>query len=185
MKGSTGWLALAAFIMAATPALAKDNISKQDRAFATTAMAGNMMEVQVGTMAQQQGASDAVHSFGKRLVDDHTKANDELTTIAGQLGIKPPASLPGSEQKKVDTLSKLNGAEFDTAFAPMIVKDHEHDIKAFEKEAKSGKNAELKSYATEILPTLKEHLAMARDISSSPRASINTQEEQAAEPEKK
>ena len=130
---------------------------------------GGMLEVQMGKLAQQNGQSDAVKRFGKRLEDDHAKANDELKGVAQKAGVELPASLDKKHQAKVDRMSKVKPQDFDRRFAKEMVADHEKDVKAFRKEANKGSNADLKQFASRTVPTLEEHLKMARDLSASHR----------------
>jgi putative membrane protein len=108
-----------------------------------------------------------VKQLGKRLEDDHSKANDELKSIAQKLGVTLPASMDKKHQGMVDKMSKVKADNFDRAFAKDMVSDHEQDIKKFRKEADKGKSAELKQFASQTVPTLEEHLKMARDLSGS------------------
>ncbi|HEY7544554.1 MAG TPA: DUF4142 domain-containing protein, partial [Blastocatellia bacterium] len=77
-----------------------------------------------------------------------------------------PAGLDDSQKKMVDKMSKLSGAEFDREYMSLMVKDHEKAVALFEKESKDGKDQELKTWAGNTLPTLREHLQMARDVAS-------------------
>jgi putative membrane protein len=167
MRALTSVLVLSA-LLAGAPAFAQTaaQLSKQDHDFATQALAGNMLEVQLGTMAQQRGDSSAVKSFGQRMIDDHGKNNQQLIAITSRYGITPPLALPADEQRKVDKVAKLNGATFDSTYSKMMVDDHQQDIKQFQKEAQSGQNAELKSYAQQTLPILQQHLQLAQDMSA-------------------
>ncbi len=142
-------------------------LAKEDRNFVMEAAQGGMMEVQMGKLAQQNGQSDAVKQFGKRLEDDHSKANQELMGIAQKLGVSVPAALDKKHQGKVDKMSKVKAQDFDRRFAKEMVDDHEKDVKAFKKQADKGKNAELKQFASQAVPTLEEHLKMARDLAAS------------------
>jgi putative membrane protein len=100
------------------------------------------------------------------MVDDHSKANDELKSIAASKGITLPTSLSAKEQATYDRLTKLSGAEFDRAYMKDMVEDHVKDVAMFEKEAKNGKDADVKAFADKTLPTLREHLQMARDVNA-------------------
>jgi putative membrane protein len=137
-------------------------LSKQDEHFAKEAAQGGMAEVQLGQLAKQKAQSDEVKQFGERMVQDHSKANAQLEKIAKQDNIELPTTLGHDAQKEMDRLQKLSGAEFDQQYMKHMVSDHKKDIKAFEKEAKSGKNQDLKTFASETLPTLKEHLQLAQ-----------------------
>lgn len=165
--------AAVALSMAVTFAYAADKadktgggaLSKDDRNFVMEAAQGGMVEVEMGKLAQQHGQSDGVKQFGKRLEDDHAKANEQLKSVAQKAGVEMPASLDKKHQAKVDKLSKVKAQDFDRQFAREMVGDHEKDVKAFRKQADKGKNAELKQFASQTLPTLEEHLKMARELS--------------------
>lgn len=135
-----------------------------DQAFATKAAEGGMAEVKLGQLAQEKGTSQAVKDFGKRMEQDHSKANDELKSAASQANINLPSQPSAQEQQTYDKLSKLSGEEFDRAYARDMVRDHMHDVRAFRQEAKSGSNQEIKNFAQQTLPTLEEHLKLARQM---------------------
>jgi putative membrane protein len=132
--------------------------------FAKEAAQGGMAEVKLGQLAQEKGSSDTVKTFGKRMVDDHSKAGDKLKEVASHESITLPSDLSAKDQATYDRLSKLNGAAFDRAYARDMVKDHETDVAAFQKEANAGKNDSLKSFASETLPTLQDHLKQAKEM---------------------
>jgi putative membrane protein len=132
--------------------------------FAKEAARGGMAEVKLGQLAQEKGSSDTVKTFGKRMVDDHSKAGDKLKEVASHESITLPSDLSAKDQATYDRLSKLNGAAFDRAYARDMVKDHETDVAAFQKEANAGKNDSLKSFASETLPTLQDHLKHAKEM---------------------
>jgi putative membrane protein len=132
--------------------------------FAKEAAQGGMAEVKLGQLAQEKGSNDSVKSFGKRMVDDHSKAGDKLKEVASRESITLPNDLSAKDQATYDRLAKLNGAAFDRAYARDMVKDHETDIAAFQKEASAGKDESLKSFASETLPTLQDHLKQAKEM---------------------
>jgi putative membrane protein len=177
-------IAVPAVVSAQTPTrrdAAKDSstskMARADEKFLKEAAAGNLAEVKLGELAQQQAASDSVKEFGKRMATDHQKAYDELKQLASQKGAAVPTTLDRSHQAVYDRLAKLNGAAFDRAYMKDMVKDHDKDVKAFQKEANSGKDADLKAWASQTLSTLKEHQDQAKQTlaavqgKSSPAAS--------------
>ena len=132
-----------------------------DSDFVMKAAQGGMEEVELGQLASTQAASADVKQFGQRMVTDHGKANDELKAVAQKNGTTLPTEMSKKQQADKARLAKLNGAEFDKAYMKMMVSDHKEDIAEFEKEAKSGKDADVQAFASKTLPTLKEHLTMA------------------------
>ena len=115
---------------------------------------GGMMEVAMGRMAEQKGQSDEVKSFGKRMVTDHGKANDELKKIAAQKNVKLPAKEP--------TVSWSS----DKAYIDMMVKDHEKDLAEFKEEANSGSDPDVKKFAEDTAKVVQEHFDLAKQTQS-------------------
>ncbi|PWU12750.1 MAG: DUF305 domain-containing protein [Terriglobia bacterium] len=157
---------LGAGALAQTPQKQTAKRLTADSTFASNAMEGGMAEVELGRLAQQRAASDHVKQFGKRMVDDHSKANEELKTIATNKGITIPTTLNAKDQAAMDRLAKLNGAEFDRAYMDDMVRDHRTDVAEFQREADQGGDADIKAFASKTLPTLQDHLKMAQETQS-------------------
>ena len=137
---------------------------KEDQAeFMVKAASGGMMEVTLGNMAEKQAASPEVKAFGKMMVTDHTKANDEMKKLAAAKNITLPTA-PGEEhQEHIDKMSKLKGADFDKHYMSMMVDDHQEDIEHFKEAAKAdGYDADVKAFASKTLPVLEKHLDQAK-----------------------
>ena len=141
-------------------------MAQDDKTFVMNAAVGGMAEVELGKLAVQKGSSESVKSFGQKMVDDHSKANDDLKSVASKQKIDIPVSLDSKHQATVDRLSKLSGAAFDRAYIHEMVTDHDKDVAEFKKESQSGQDAAVKDFAARTLPTLQEHQRMIHDISS-------------------
>lgn len=137
---------------------ATNTLSAQDKSFADAAAKGGMMEVMLGQLAATNASNATVKSLGAMMVKDHGKANDELKKWASASGYTLPTSLDADKQKKYDDLKAKKGADFDRAYADLMVADHKEDIAAFKKQASEGSEASLKSFASSTLPTLEHHL---------------------------
>ncbi len=135
-----------------------------DLAFINDAVPGGMVEVELGRLALKQAASKDVKQFAQRMIDDHTKAGDELKQLAARKKVPPPPELLPAQKETMAKLAKLQGAAFDSAYVQEMVADHEKDVAAFDNVAKTGTDADVKAYAAKTLPTLKAHLQMIRDI---------------------
>jgi len=142
-------------------------LSSADQTFLKEAATGGLMEVELGRLATEKASSSEVKQFGQRMVDDHGKANQQLSTIAQQKNVQIPTELTGKAKADVDRLSKLSGEQFDRAYMQMMVRDHRKDVGDFRKQSTSAKDADLKSFASQTLPTLEEHLKMAEQTQSS------------------
>jgi putative membrane protein len=134
---------------------------EQDAEFAVTAADGGLLEVQLGLLAQHNSLSPEVKKLGKMMVDDHTKANEELRNLASKRGISLPDRMSEKNQEKYDDFVKKTGNDFDKAYTEFMVKDHKEDIDKFKKEFDKGEYQELRTWASEKVPTLEHHLDMA------------------------
>jgi putative membrane protein len=137
-------------------------LDRGDRKFVEEAAAGGMAEVAHGRAAAQKATNPQVKAFAERMVADHTRSNEELKTIATARGITLPAEPPKKAHKEMDKLMKKDGADFDKAYMKHMVDDHKKTVNLFEKQAKNGKDGDLKSFAAKTLPTLQEHLKLAQ-----------------------
>lgn len=137
--------------------------SPADHRFVTEAARAGADEVVLGRLAAEQGRSPAVKTFGKHMVDDHTRAGEELEAAARKDGIDLPADAgtkpPGSER-----LASLHGDEFDRAYAKQMVQDHEKAVALFRRQAQAEGQSNVKAFAQKTLPTLEGHLRMAREL---------------------
>lgn len=133
-----------------SPAGKSSSVSEKDRKFMKKAAKGGAMEVAMGKLAEQNGQSEDVKSFGKRMVADHGKAGEELKKIAADKGVKLPEKDP-----KVSWSS-------DKAYMDMMVKDHEKDLAEFQQEANSGTDPDVKKFAEDTAKMVQEHLDLAK-----------------------
>jgi putative membrane protein len=140
-----------------------DSSIEKDTEFAVAAADGGMLEVQLGQLAQTNASSPQVKEFGKTMSDEHSKANEELKALAAQKNITLPSALSEKKRKKYDDLAEKKGEEFDKDYIDFMVEDHKDDIDKFEKEADKGDDADLKTWASGKLSTLRHHLQMAQE----------------------
>jgi putative membrane protein len=136
----------------------------KDRDFVLKAASGGMMEVELGNVAQQNAQDKRVKNFGEMMVRDHTKANNELKSVAADKNINIPAGMEDHHHSMVENLRKKSGADFDEAYMDMMVNDHNKDIAEFRTEANQGGDAEIKAFAAKTLPVLQTHLDSAQAI---------------------
>jgi putative membrane protein len=143
-----------------------NSVSSADRMFMNKAAQGGMAEVQMGQLAQQKASAQVVKDFGQRMVTDHGQAGDKLKGIASNKGVTLPDSLDAKDKALYDRLSGLSGEAFDKAYMQAMVRDHNMDVADFRKESKMAKDPDVRSFASMTLPTLEEHLRMAKDGAS-------------------
>jgi putative membrane protein len=156
-----GLIAIYALTAIADDKPANDN---SDNQFAQSAASAGEFEVRASQLALDKGTSDDVKKFARRMVDDHTKANRELMDLATKKGFRIQAAMT---QKQVDIFAQLARAiqDFDKQYVKAQLDGHEEAVALFEKQAKDGKDADLKGWAEKTLPTLKDHMKIVRDLS--------------------
>ena|SRR5450432_1060143 len=140
------------------PDSTKSKLSAGDKRFVKKAYRGGMEEVENGKMAKEKATNDATKEVAEHMITDHTKANEELLSIAKEENLDLSKVHP-----KTMTIS---GSDFDKQYLTALKADHEKDIAEFEKEAadaKAGEDRDVPTFAKKTLPTLKEHLQMVED----------------------
>jgi len=150
--------------VAATGGIAVD---EADAKFTTQAAVGGMAEVELGKMALEKSSNAKVKEFATMMVKDHGMANTELMAIAKLKNITLPSTVDDEHKQKMDDLSKKTGADFDKAYVDAMVSGHKSTLKLMEDEAKDGKDADLKSFATKTAPIVQSHLVMINKINDS------------------
>jgi putative membrane protein len=128
--------------------------------FIRRAAESGMKEVEAGKQAQSQATNDQVKAYAQRMVQDHSKANQELMVIAETQGV----DLKAARAQGHDMKAMGKGQDFDRAYIAQMVKDHTEAVRLFEQQAERDANPEVKAFAQKTLPTLREHLEMARSI---------------------
>ena len=120
--------------------------------------------MELGQLATEKASNPEVKRFAQRMVTDHGKANDQLKQIAAQKGIDVPTRPSAKHRATKDRLAKLNADQFDKAYMADMLSDHKKDVTALQQESASGKDPDVKEFATRTLPTLEEHLKEAQTI---------------------
>lgn len=132
--------------------------------FLTDAIQANNAEIKFGQAAQSMGSTQAVRDFGKMLVDDHTKANEQAAQIAKSMDVAVPTGIKPEAMSEYNMATSMSGEGFDKDFAEAMVKDHQKAIDMFQQEADSGDPAQVTDFAKQTLPTLKKHLETAQSL---------------------
>ena len=161
MRNKSTIALVAALVVLGTASLA---FAKTDKEFLSDAIQGNLGEISIGELAQKNGKSEGVRSFGKMLVQDHSAANDKAMTLAKAHDLTPPTEAKAEAKQVHDKLAKLSGDDFDNEFAKAMVEDHKKDIKEFEEQAKGSDD--VANFAEDTVPTLKKHLETAQSLSA-------------------
>ncbi|HWL93477.1 MAG TPA: DUF4142 domain-containing protein [Phycisphaerae bacterium] len=135
-----------------------------DPAFVHAAASANRLEIELGKMAFEKANDAAVRDFGRRMIDDHSKAQTELEGIVKDTDINLSSDLDAHHREMVDRLSRLSGVEFDREYISMMVEDHQKVIERFESQTRNGHVAALRDFASKTVATLREHRSAAEEI---------------------
>lgn len=139
----------------------KDELKDSD--FAVEVADASMLEVQLGQLAIANGSSPDVKQLGQTMVDEHTKAGEELKTLAQHKNIVLPAALSDESQKHYEDLAKKTGVDFDKEYTDLMVKGHKDVLDKMKKESDKGTDEEIKSWASTMIPTIEHHLSMSEN----------------------
>jgi putative membrane protein len=141
-------------------------LSAADTQFILQAHQGNMTEVELSRLALEprRGASNNVRQYAQRMVQDHTQADTKLLQLVQQKGATIPQTqgLDAEHRQISDRLQRLSGRNFDQAYMRAMETDHARTVALFQREAQRGQEPEVKAFATQLLPALRQHLQMAR-----------------------
>lgn len=138
-------------------------VTAADRDFMVKAAGSGLYEVEASRSALEHAHNSEVKEFAQQMLTDHEKANQELMALAAQLWVTLPAQVPADKRKELDQLAKAQ--DFDALYMRTTgLKEHKAAVALFEKASASAKNSELKAWAAQKLPTLRDHLAHAQKI---------------------
>ncbi|HUF22801.1 MAG TPA: DUF4142 domain-containing protein [Vicinamibacterales bacterium] len=138
-----------------------------DRDWINDRLADGDLDVRLGRLAQERGASADVRALGAMMVEKHTMAGTELKRIANRHNVPAAGAARDNDDAgaQVERLSKLSGAEFDRAYLDLMVEEHEDAIDALEDKARDNdEHADVKDWAAKALPDVRQHLQRAKDL---------------------
>jgi len=161
------FVAPAALILAmplALGAFAASQVSETDSTFLQKAAQANAAEVKVSQAAQTRAKDKAITAFADRMVKDHSDAGHKLEALAKQKNVAIKTEPDPDHMMKIGKLQKLEGAEFEKAYAALMVEDHHAAVQLFEQAAKDAQDSDIKQFAQTTLPTLQEHSKMAEAL---------------------
>ncbi len=133
-------------------------------AFMKSMAQSNLEEIELGNMAQQNASDPAVRSFGQRMVQDHTRLNDQLKQSASQMNMPLPSSPSALETQQIRKLQGMSGKAFDRAYMDYMLSDHRADVRLVQSEAEYSNDPAVKALAAQTLPVLESHLRLAENV---------------------
>jgi putative membrane protein len=135
--------------------------------FVQTAAVSNMFEIESSKLAKDHVQNANVQAFAQKMIDDHTKAGEELKAAvqSANAGITVPNALEKTHKDQLDKLQAATGADFDRQYVAAQVKAHDEAVQLFQNFADSGDKSTVQQFAQNTLPTLQDHQKMIHDIS--------------------
>jgi len=155
---------LAASLANAQAPAAAGTAPVNDLLFAEAAAAGGMAEVTLAQIGEQKATDPELKKFSREMVEEHTKLNQELMTLAGQKRVTLPRTLDIRATFCTQALNGLSGEKFDCCYAKAQLNAHMDALGTFEAEAERGQDADIKAFASRALPQIKEHLHKIKPI---------------------
>ena len=162
MKRSIALLSVMLSVASIAPVHAE--VSSSDRDFVAKAVEAGLAEIAEARVALKNSQRPDVQTFARRMIADHSKAHEQLKSIAKAAGIEVPAAPSDQDLMRLKAMGALAGSEFDNAYIQDQVKAHVAAVELFTQESSQGQDAQLKSFAAATLPTLKEHDTMAKSL---------------------
>ncbi len=141
-------------------------VGAADRRFMGEATSSGMVEIVLGRLAQEKAVGEPVRHLGQQLVDDHIKANEALKALAAAKGVALPTGLTAEEKAYASHVKKLKGVAFDRTYLAKMVADHQKAVALFAQASSSASDPDVKAFAQTSLPTMRSHLEMAKQASS-------------------
>lgn len=136
----------------------------QDKLFAQLLVSGGLAEVELGKLADGKAQSESVKEFARRMVQDHSKANDELAALAKLASIPLPGQLNPDDRAMKEELARPQGSAFDLTYVSSQIVSHQKAAILLQYEIGQGQNVEIQKFAGKTLPVVLAHLEMAREI---------------------
>lgn len=144
--------------------------SPTDRAFMIQAAQSNLAEIELSQLAVRRAASNDVKQYARQMIQDHRRANNQLSQLAQQKGVTLPTETDAQHQALRAQLQQMSGRSFDQAYMTAMQADHEQAVALFQNQATQGRDPDLKAFAANILPRLQQHWTMARSMTGNPAA---------------
>lgn len=143
----------------------ENNDDKEDDSeYLVAAAEIDLKEIELGKLAQEKGTHQEVKNFGKMLVDEHTKAYNELKTVAGAKQIAIPTTLTEKGEDKYEMLDKETGGDFDKKFVSKMVDGHQKAIDKMQKASEDATDSEIRTWAASRLVAMQKHLEHAKSL---------------------
>jgi putative membrane protein len=171
ISASVAGLFLSAVVNLAPAAAQQPQSLASDSAFIASAASAGLLQVKLGKLAEKKGTNPSVVDFGKRMVADYSKANEELKSAAKNAGFLAPV-LMRHDQQIFDRFNSMGRSSFDKKYMAEMVEQHNEEVRLFQGEAAGGRVQSLKQLASRMLPDLQQRLTLATQTAGSVGANV-------------
>jgi len=156
---------LLAFVPAALSAQATtppmDSV-QADGDFVRHQAADNMMEVQLGQLAEHRATNPMVQKFGEKMAMDHQRLQDQWTGLAEKHGLRFKPALASAQRGKISRLRQAERSSFDREYMITMIKGHTKDAADLKAAVDSARSEPVRKMAAYALPIVQDHLQNAR-----------------------
>ncbi len=149
---------------AALPGTPQAQSAVPDALFAAAAGSGGLAELNVSQIGVQRATDPQLKQFSRRMIDDHSKLNQQMTNVVTRKGIRIPEAIDARAEFCAESLAGLSGEKFDECYAKAQLVIHMDAVAMFEAEAQRGQDPDIKALAASALPIIKEHLKTIKPI---------------------
>ena len=149
---------------AGTTGTAGAGVSNSDKNFVSDQLSDGMAEIELAKIARDHAANSDVKQFAQVMLDDHTKAGDELKQIATSNSIPIDTKIDDKQKSLMDKLSKLNGADFDKEYMSLVTNTQQSVIRLLETHKAAAKDPAVKQLMGDMTTTVQNRLKTAQDI---------------------
>lgn len=145
----------------------KGSLSKADEKILAAMAQANIAEIEAGKLAQSKSQNDQVKSFAQQMIDDHTKALNDVQAVAQQKGVTLPTEPDARHKAMATKLQAMSGEAFDKAYiANAGVADHKKVYSMLISDEKRAKDPDVKAAAAKMAPVVEQHLKSAKQLST-------------------
>jgi putative membrane protein len=155
------------------PAATADASVKSDSKFIQEVTADNLLETNLGQLAERKAESSEVRQFAQRMIADHNRLQSDWMNMASRNGLALQPSYGKHHRTKLEQLQKLSGKEFDRAYMTLMIQNHKDYVDYFRKEGRAANSAPVRELVSAGLPTLEQHWSQAKQIGAKVGADPN------------
>lgn len=158
----------------ANPLAPAAGITEKDKDFMAKAAGGGIAEVEMAKLALEKASSPEVKKHAQHMIDDHTKSNEELKSLASKKSVTLPATPDEKHKATIDRLRGLSGQEFDKEYIREAgLHAHKEMQTLFKDAGTSAEDADVKAFAQKTLGVVEEHLGHSEKLAAAAGVSAN------------